>query len=715
MKNKNDIKRKKYFRDIIRLGASKKHNFLGRTFSTKFFLKYCSDLVKPSFICFQILTYEPENRTKEDIEKASPWLKNLDYFYKFISLKETEENTESLLNKLTWVLYRKIFKKNYILKRAGEKNRVFNLILQGNILKLDIVIYRQILSLEEYLIYLIKIKLLNEKEILNKCKLLNKSFIDISETSIKSFCIKNQINNYKSMKLEAIKDLNKLGMDINENFEEEELINEEISYNSIDNYLKIFTIIINPKRHHEQSKAYYNFYLAKYQENGKLNDGFFFGNFLKDEIKENSTYISQDRCNIAILNKEKHYNDELYESILNKKRKIFYEIKHNFFIFHHIQENTFCDNYASFMVYKKFHKGDKIFIQNSCYEGIFLIDKGEIKISVNSSVDDLYDLMTYLTFGLNGFSEYVNGFTSKDYVNDQINQQNQRLKSHHTLDQETVKFYIQKNNYDLMRVKEYNIIGTNESYDHKTGIYNCTAECISNEVILYFLPKENLNILLNREKMVYNSLIQLVEFRIKNIIWKIKDYIKNSENKINKIKSKRIRLKDNYHSETDTNKNNSNNINLNILKNNSAKKFSNIIKRNDLHINFSNSNCVTNNKYKNILLTQESTNDKIYTYRNTQAQYILNSIPKMPIINKEKNKLYDFKNKIDKYSFSQSKKNIKNSIPETFPYLIMDSYTKREFGINNKNKILEQKKKKKKKSMKIKKLYLKDSINNNKY
>jgi hypothetical protein len=220
------------------------------------------------------------------------------------------------------------------------------------------------------------------------------------------------------------------------------------------------------------------------------------------------------------------------------------------------------------MVYKKFHKGDKIFIQNSCYEGIFLIDKGEIKISVNSSVDDLYDLMTYLTFGLNGFSEYVNGFTSKDYVNDQINQQNQRLKSHHTLDQETVKFYIQKNNYDLMRVKEYNIIGTNESYDHKTGIYNCTAECISNEVILYFLPKENLNVLLNREKMVYNSLIQLVEFRIKNIIWKIKDYIKNSENKINKIKSKRVRLKENFHSETDANKNNSNNDNIIILKNN---------------------------------------------------------------------------------------------------------------------------------------------------
>ena len=73
-----------------------------------------------------------------------------------------------------------------------------------------------------------------------------------------------------------------------------------------------------------------------------------------------------------------------------------------------------------------------------------------------------------------------------------------------------------------MSLKDYNIIGTNESFDHQTEIYNFTAECISNQAIVYFFPKEILNIMLNKEKMVYNSFIQLVEFRIKDIIWKIK-------------------------------------------------------------------------------------------------------------------------------------------------------------------------------------------------
>ena len=136
---------------------------------------------------------------------------------------------------------------------------------------------------------------------------------------------------------------------------------------------------MNPKRVHEQSKAYYNFYLAKYIENGKLNGGIFFGNFLKDEFKENSTYIAKDKCNIETINKEIHYTDDLYESILNKKKNIFHEIKHNFFIFHHIKENILFDNYVSFMVYKKYYKGDKIFIQNSFYEGFFLFKKEKLK------------------------------------------------------------------------------------------------------------------------------------------------------------------------------------------------------------------------------------------------------------------------------------------------------------------------------------------------
>ena len=692
MKKKSD-KPKRYFHDIMKLGG-KKHAFLGKTFSTKFFLKFCSNLVEPSFVCFQILNYEYENRTKEDIDKASPWIKTLKYFYDYISLKETEEYSNLLINKLVWVLFRKTFYKTTVIKRAGEKNNIFFLILEGNVIKLDLVVYREILSVEEYLIYLIKMKLMNENEIINKCLILNKSFVDINEKSIKKFCIKNCGDNYEIMKKKAIKELNDLGLDINENYEEEELDNDNIKIKSIDNYLNIFLNKINPKREQSPRKAFFKFYIPQYIINGKLEKGFFFGNFLKEELKDNSTYISEGRSTICIFNKELHYNEELYQSMTNKMKKVFKNLKNKFFIFHHIKDDIFYNNYVKFMVYKKYYKGDKIFLQNSFHEGIFLIKKGEIKITINTSIDDMYNLITYLTYALNGYNDYVSGFTSKDYINEQINQQNQRIKSHHELDHETVKLYLEKNNYELMEIKDYNIIGTNESYDYQTKIYNFTAECISDEAILYFLPKNCLNTILNKEKMVYNSLIQLVEFRIKNIIWKVKNIIKVFENKIKKYQLKTIKIRNNPNLYIITdNSNNKNNVdNENNIKNNSLKKIPNIIKRNNLNYNFSKLNLLKNNKYKNLFLSQEIINDDIiHTFRKTKNIYTLNKTPKMPILtNKAKSRVNNTQLLNKQISYSQSKTNIKNNIPKSFPYLIMDSFVKREFSKDNKTNILQQ-------------------------
>ena len=87
-----------------------------------------------------------------------------------------------------------------------------------------------------------------------------------------------------------------------------------------------------------------------------------------------------------------------------------------------------------------------------------------------------------------------------------------KIKSHRSLDHETAKLYSELNNYYLMTIKENSILGTNESYDHQTEIYNFSAECISDEAVLYFLPKEILNLIINKELNVYSSLVQLVEY-----------------------------------------------------------------------------------------------------------------------------------------------------------------------------------------------------------
>ena len=111
MHNNDDIQRQiKNFKEIIKQGKKSKNKyFLGKTFSAKLFIKLCSKIVDTNIICLEILNFEKENRTKEDIETVLPWMNNLTYFYEYISMKETEESRREILKQLIWLLYRKIF------------------------------------------------------------------------------------------------------------------------------------------------------------------------------------------------------------------------------------------------------------------------------------------------------------------------------------------------------------------------------------------------------------------------------------------------------------------------------------------------------------------------------------------------------------------------------------------------------------------------------
>ena len=327
-------------------------------------------------------------------------------------------------------------------------------------------------------------------------------------------------------------------------------------------------------------------------------------------------------------------------------------------------------------------------MQNSCFEGVYFLKEGEVKLSINTCIDEMYNLMTYFTYALNGFNDYVSGFKSKDYIKDQIKQQNQRIQSHHNLDFETVKLYLEIKNYIIMSLKDYNIIGTNESFDHQTEIYNFTAECISNQAIVYFFPKEILNIMLNKEKMVYNSFIQLVEFRIKDIIWKIKYNINNFENKIQKIMAKKLKIIEPTYSLTDRNQiinNHENNNNKkNIIKNDSTKNISEfLIKR--INFSYSKDNIFRINRYKNLFLSQD-TNRNSSEYKNKSRNKLTVNSSSKTLYKNRNYRIADYKNKISNKLYDNKKGNklVIKPIATNFPYLIMDSFVKRKYFQENK-------------------------------
>ena len=670
-------RQRKNFKDVLRQGKRiKSKYFLGKTFSAKLFIKLCSKSVDTSIICMEILNFEQENRTKEDIETVLPWMKKLHYFYEYISMKETEESKKELLKKLIFILSRKIIYKNTITKKIDNNNRILCIILEGVLIKLDLVFYREVLSLEDYLQYLIKMEIMDEKEIINKCLMLNKSSIDIKTNSIKEFCLAHDdIYNYYSMKEHALKELIQYGITFPKK-EKGISKNKDNKLKSIDDYLKIFLFKSNPKNIHDNKKAYFTLYLGKYVKNGIIKRGQYLGSFLNAEIKDSSRYISKEKTIVAIFNKEKYYTNKLYSMYIEKMIRVFKDIKNKFFIFHYVPDDIFYQKYVPFMHYHKFYKGEKIFLQNSIHEGIYLLIEGTIKISMNTSIDEMRTLIGYLTFSLNNFHEYISKFNNEELTN--YNSKNNLKYS----SKETIELYSKKNTYEISTIKDFNILGTNETYEHKTELYYFTAECISDSATLYFFPKCHFNNLVSEEKMVYNSLIELVEFRIKDIIWKMKRNIRDFESDLGHKKIKD--LTNNSFNNSIQNVNNKNKIIIHRNETNSNNNLfltkinfdkSKISHRNKLlfHTNIDLNQVIDINKLKN---ENEKNKEGFITTRNKKNNSIkLNhiniSIPS--IYNNSTNK------RDENYaSLSHNKNRNINNIPNIFPFIITDTKTKRK-------------------------------------
>ena len=691
MHNNDDIKRQiKNFKDIIKQGKKTKSKyFLGKTFSAKLFIKLCSKIVDTSIICLEILNFEKENRTKEDINTVLPWMKNLYYFYEFISMKETEESKKEILKQLIWLLYRKIFYRNSIIKKIDDINNFLYIVLEGYLIKIDLVLYRESLSLEEYLQYLIKMEIMNENEIINKCKILNKSFADINTNTIKEFCDKSgDLYDYYSLKEKAMKELIECGV-IFPKKSKKGINNENQDYKieSIDSYLKIFIFNANPKASHDIAKAYYNFYLGKYVKNGIMKKGQYIGSFLKEEMKDNSKYIAKEKCIVGVFNKEKNYPNKLYNAYIEKMIRIFMDIKHKFVMFHSIQDDIFYKKYVPYMHYRKYVKGEKIFLQNSMYEGIFLLTNGTIKICVNISIDEMKNLMTNLTYSLNNFKDYVSSFD-----NDKFKQKGM-TSCLDNIPKDLNDLFFKRDEYELVTIKEYNIIGTNETYNPKTQIYNFTCECTSESAVLYFFPKIYLHNLLNKEKEVYNSFIHLVEFRIKDIIWKMKKHITVFEREIK-------------HHKFISTKGNNNLIDKEKNKNKIISRNEKNIFNNNLFLTKNDTNKIQTIYDDHLLSTPKPNYNRGIKIKNIKKLLHENEKNKEGKNNMEINKKTNFRKKnnlniplistnrrkeknehnISKSQVKQTK--IKN-LPEIFPYIILDTMTKNETYknryINNNN------------------------------
>ena len=470
--------------------------------------------------CFQVMKLLRSNRGINDIENCKSLFKTFNSFLSYVSLNNDREDIDNLLSEIAWVIFHKKFKKNTLIKKPGEKNEFFYLLMAGKIQKVNVVFKKEKITLKEYLIYLLKMKLIKEYEVLKKCRQMNKSIMNINYENIEYFCEKNPKYNYLELLKIATDEIKNLGFDLRKINH-----NDEYDIPSIQNYLDVGEIKKDIKSQINKGPTIY-LYIPKYELSCMLTKGDYFGFLTKDIFTEFSSYICLEDCDLGYINKNKILESSIFEQIDLTLSKYFSINKNKYYIFKDIDDKIFNEKYSSFINYQKYKKGDKIFLQGGINEGIYLINDGEINISSYTQLNDLTKLQLNLVCSLKGFQEHVPPSEFKNIAKEN-NDNNNSIKG-------IISYEDNKTNFDFGILKDGDILGLNELYDYKTSRYNFSAECISDEADVFFINKNNFNLILGKEKSSYCSVIQKVELRIKYLIGCIKNFRKHMPVDINK-------------------------------------------------------------------------------------------------------------------------------------------------------------------------------------
>ena len=456
------------------------------------------------------------NRTKVFSEKIAQVLESIPQFIEFLN-----EDNITLRNKFfvefgRYIKYHK-FQKGTTIQCVCEGDKLFHMIATGKILKLNIKYKNLYSSLKDYILYLTKLYILNEKYLYNDCIKKNQDIFPIKENidilkyanKIKFFDFKEEIKKLKNRKAEILFD----------NYTEEK-IKKKLS---VEDILLLYNpdIEIGDKKNFLNNEMKFLVSLPYFYVEKILEPISFLGHLNKNRgIKKYCCYICLNNSDVFILDKEniKNRDNPIY-NIINRKKSILVTEKlfKNNFLFKDTDINFLIKNYSKYFEIKKIKKNDYIIYQGSVYEGIFFVINGMLQLKSNRSYNELSDL----NYGV------LNNLDSKTKKQENLKDFDDKKKNgilnkliHNPL---FIKKSNEKKEINFGTFSNNEIIGLNDIYDKKKGISNFSVQCLTNEAELFFVPKEIFTSLITNQEIL-DKINSLTQEKNKLLSLKIKKY-----------------------------------------------------------------------------------------------------------------------------------------------------------------------------------------------
>jgi len=545
----------------------------------------------------EVLSSQIEERSKAIIEKMSLLLKQIPELEKYINEKNPELRDSIYYELGKYINYNK-FHSGKILKRICEGDKFFYIILTGEIAKIGIKYKKLIITFKDFILHLSKLQLLEEFYLLNDCIEKNYEIFPFREKNIIKSFKKIQVFDFK-------KELQLIKSEINNS-------KWNTSKNNIEDYISLVNFsFLEGKLNFLSKEMKFPVILPFYVKDEILIGNSFIGTLLKCKgIKEFYSYICIKNADILFIDKslvapgseiiniyENRLNNHLIENIIKKN-----------LIFKNANNDYLIKNYSKYFSLIKIKKGEMLISQGRPHEGVFFINKGVFQLKTQKSYIELQELIFSLRDSLDSFSNYISDIKNreKDDLNNKDESTENKLFNH-------PMFLIKANEKKEITFSTFHapqIIGLNESFDNKTGIYHFSLYCISEDTEVYFLPNDIFSSLLSID-CIYKSIANLIEEKVKLFIFRIKKFKLQFElayqrffilSKYSKIRNADKRKKQNF-------KNNYN------MLNGDSKTRKIIIKNYSYNTLYSNGNKIeveTNNNINNkiICFTPLSTKNK---------------------------------------------------------------------------------------------------------
>ena len=487
--------------------------------------------------CLQSLSIKKDKRNFYENKLICLYLENLQNFMDIISSGSQNGNdSQKTLYKISSYLDHVFIPKNNILFKHGEKADKFYIILKGKVQFLIPKIQKCYLSLEEYLEYLLELRINGEIELVKNLINLNKVTYDIGGEDFDRFIInsleKHENNNENLYSIKIYKQFEKLRRILIENKNNNTKLKKVAM--EPEKYILLTTKEEQIKKSEIFKREPINIY--KYIKTNIFENGEIFGFVgLENKInKRTATVIALEDCDFGILGKQEFVY--FFERIIRTARNKILELISSYNMLYSLPKITFDYQCFHMFKYEKYYRNDILMRDIEPLHKVFLVKDGKFEIYINKNLIEINNLIIKLKLlrgKLLGLSqENINKDLREKYQNQVlILNKNYISKGYNDL-------INNKQRYTISFVFDKLVLGFEDTVDPKTRLPLFNCKCIS-EICEGYEIKTDLLGMLNKDfhckTETSNATLTRIEYFLKRVVEFKQNLFEKLENNSNKF------------------------------------------------------------------------------------------------------------------------------------------------------------------------------------